>query len=65
MVQRVAYVLLVAALVSAGGSAPFAHVHPRGPDQTALQPDTARQPDEARLTNRDIDMLKGRAPTGI
>lgn len=49
MVQRVAYVLLVAALVSAGGSAPFAHVHPRGPDHTAFQPDTARQPDEARL----------------
>lgn len=42
MVQRVAYVLLVAALVSAGGSAPFAHVHQRGPDHTALQPDEAR-----------------------
>ena len=41
MFQRAAHVLLVAALVSAGGSAPFAHVHP--PDHQ----DAAPEPDEA------------------
>ena len=49
MIERFAYVLLIVALVSAGGSAPFAHVHPQSPDHTALQPDTAPQPEEARL----------------
>ena len=48
MIERFAYVLLIVALVSAGGSAPFAHVHPQSPDHTALQPDTAPQPEEAR-----------------
>ena len=43
MVQRVAYVLLVVALVSAGGSAPFAHVHPQAPDHTAPRPEKARR----------------------
>ena len=42
MLQRVAHLLLVVALVSAGGSAPFAHVHRHGHDHTAPQPGEAR-----------------------
>ena len=39
MLQRVAGLLLVIAVVSAGASAPFAHVHPRGHDHEALRLD--------------------------
>ena len=42
MFQCVAHVLLVVALVSAGGSAPFAHVHPHGSHHTAPPPEEAR-----------------------
>ena len=41
MFQRVAHVLLVAALVSAGGSAPFAHIHPPDHQNAAPEPDEA------------------------
>lgn len=42
MFLRVAHVLLVVALVSAGGSAPFAHLHPHSSHHTAPPPDEAR-----------------------
>ena len=42
MFQRVAHVLLVVALVSAGGSAPFGHVHPPSHHPTAPQPEEAQ-----------------------
>ena len=35
MIHRVVRVLLVGTLVSAGGSTPFAHIHPRGHDHGA------------------------------
>ena len=42
MLQRVTHLLLVVALVSAGGSAPFAHVHRHGHNHAAPQPGEAR-----------------------
>jgi hypothetical protein len=40
--RRLAYVLLVVALVSSGGTAPFAHVHAHGDVHDATQPDEAQ-----------------------
>ena len=42
MIHRVVRVLLVGALVSAGGSTPFAHVHPHGHGHGAPRAEEAR-----------------------
>ena len=42
MIRRTARLMLVLALVSTSGSAPFAHVHPRGHDHGASGPEDSR-----------------------
>ena len=42
MIRRLAHALLVVALVSSGGTAPFAHMHAHGDVDVATQPDEAQ-----------------------